>query len=151
MEKPLSQKMDLLGELRKDRKPVWGKMTAQHMIEHLIATFQISIGELKVECFNPPEKLPVLLKILLSSRPLPKDFVNPVIGPDLKPLKFANLNDAVSVLQSYINKYYIFFENNPDVKTTNPTFGDLNKEQWDAFHEKHITHHFTQFGLIKKE
>ena len=151
MNKPLLQKIDSLKNLQPDTKAVWGKMTPQHMVEHLIAAFQMSTGELTVECFNPPEKLPVLKKFLLSNRPLPKDFVNPIIGPDLHPLKFSNLNDAVTVLENTINKYYSFFENNPDAVFTNPTFGDLNGNEWEAFHKKHTTHHLLQFGLIEKE
>ena len=149
MDTPLLQKIDLLKDFDNNTKPLWGKMTPQHMIEHLISTLQIAIGELKVECFNPPEKLPVLKKFLMSSRPLPKDFINPVIGPDLLPLKYSNLSEAISVLQNYIEKYYEYFEINPDSITTNPTFGGLNKSEWDVFNEKHFAHHLSQFGLIK--
>ena len=151
MDNQIHEKLVLLKELKIDTKPIWGKMTPQHMIEHLIASFQIAIGELNVGCFNPPEKLPTLKKYLLSSRPLPKDFVNPIIGADLKPLRFAALSESISVLEEYIKKYYECFDNDPNLVTINPTFGELNKTEWDVFHEKHMTHHFSQFGLIKKE
>lgn len=150
METPLLEKIGLLKDFDKNAKPLWGKMTPQHMIEHLIGSLQMSVGELKVECFNPPEKLPALIKYLMSSRPLPKDFINPVIGPDLIPLKYSSLEESISALINYITKYYEFFEANPESKTTNPTFGELNKIEWDQFHEKHFTHHFSQFGLIKQ-
>ncbi|KAB2847264.1 MAG: hypothetical protein F9K45_00025 [Melioribacteraceae bacterium] len=149
METPLLQKIDLLKDFDKNTKPLWGKMSPQHMIEHLIGSLQMAIDELKVECFNPPEKLPALKKYLMSSRPLPKDFINPVIGADLIPLKYSSLEESISVLKNYIKKYYDFFETNPDSKTTNPTFGELNKIEWDKFHEKHFNHHFSQFGLVK--
>lgn len=150
METTLLQKIDLLKGLDKNTKPLWGKMTPQHMIEHLIGSLQMAVGELKIECFNPPEKLPALKKYLMSTRPLPKDFINPVIGPDLIPLKYSSLEESISDLQNYITRYYEFFEATPDSKTANPTFGDLNKTEWDVFNEKHFTHHFSQFGLIKK-
>ena len=151
MTKPLLLKLNLLNKLHKDTKPVWGKMTAQHMVEHLIYSFKMSTGEIKVECFNEPAKLPALKKYLMSSRPLPKDFVNPVIGPDVLPLEFISLQEAVLELEKRVNKYYDFFKNNPEALTINMTFGQLNKEEWDVFHEKHMTHHFSQFGLISKE
>lgn len=151
MNKPLENKLELLNTLNENTDPLWGKMTAQHMIEHLIGAFQMSIDELKVECFNPPDKLPVLQKILMSTRPLPKNFVNPVIGADLKPLQYSNLVESISVLKNYVDQYYLFYEKNPDAKPTNPTFGPLNREQWDAFHEKHMTHHLSQFGLIPEQ
>ncbi|MBU2491755.1 MAG: DUF1569 domain-containing protein [Bacteroidetes bacterium] len=150
MDKPLIKKLELLNNLKIDSKPLWGKMTAQHMVEHLVGAFEMSFDKLKLNCFNPPEKLPVLKKFLMSNRPLPKDFINPVIGPDLQPLRFPNLQNAVWELTNCVNKYYEHFNDNPDALTTNPTFGELNKKEWDVFHEKHITHHFTQFGLEDK-
>jgi len=36
---------------------------------------------------------------------------------------------------------------NPDALKLNPTFGELNKAEWEIFHEKHFTHHFKQFGI----
>ena len=42
-------------------------------------------------------------------------------------------------------KYY--FEENPDATFINLTFGELDKTEWDVFHEKHFKHHFNQFGL----
>ncbi|MDQ7816321.1 MAG: DUF1569 domain-containing protein [Melioribacteraceae bacterium] len=122
-------------------------MTLQHMIEHLILAVRSSNGKLKIECFNPKEKIPALKRFLLSERPLPKNFINPVIGEDLLPLEYKNLKSAFSALKSEIDDYYIFFETNPETLTTNPTFGNLNKEEWDLFHKKHFTHHLEQFGL----
>jgi hypothetical protein len=53
------------------------------MVEHLILAVQMSNTKLKLECFNPPENIPSLKRFLMSSRPMPKLFVNPVIGEDL--------------------------------------------------------------------
>jgi oxepin-CoA hydrolase/3-oxo-5,6-dehydrosuberyl-CoA semialdehyde dehydrogenase len=51
-------------------------------------------------------------------------------------------------LKSEIDDYEIFFENYPGAKPVNVTFGELNKEEWDVFHQKHFTHHLSQFGLL---
>ncbi|MDP3683019.1 MAG: hypothetical protein Q8S01_03720, partial [Ignavibacteria bacterium] len=80
MNKPLLLKMPLLGKLMDETKPLWGKMSAQHMIEHLILAVKTSNGKLTIGCFNPPEKIPALKRFLMSARPLPKEFVNPLIG-----------------------------------------------------------------------
>ena len=109
---------------------------------------QMSNGKLKLECFNPEEKLPALKRFLMSSRPLPKLFINPVIGPDLLPLKYSNLDEAKAKLKEEIEDYFRYFEKNPDAKPVNVTFGELNREEWDTFHKKHFTHHLSQFGLI---
>ena len=108
-----------LSLLTPDQKPLWGKMSAQHMVEHLILAFKMSNGKLKFECINPPEKLPTLKKFLMSSRPMPKGFVNPVIGPDNLPLNYSSLDEAKNKLEEEIEDYYRFFEENPDAKPVN--------------------------------
>ena len=137
-----------LKNLKPDTKPQWGKMTAQHMVEHLITAVQMSNGKVHFDCFNPPEKLPALRRFLMSDRPLPRNFVNPVIGSDNLPLKYSDLKEAKEILEMEIKDYHKFFESNPEAKPTNVTFGELNKEEWDQFHKKHFTHHFTQFNLL---
>ncbi len=139
----------LLGaeKLSPETKPLWGIMTPQHMVEHLLLTVKVSNNKIKVECLNPHEKIPTLKRFLLSERPLPKYFINPIIGEGLLPLQFNNYKDAIDSLKIEIEDFYKFFENNPDVLITNPTFGELNKTEWEIFHKKHFTHHLSQFGV----
>ena len=134
--------------LRANTIPLWGKMTSQHMVEHLILAMRMSSGKIKLGCFNPPEKLPALKRFLMSSRPLPKLFVNPTIGENLLPLEYSSLEEAKKILNQEITDYLKYFELNPEAKTVNVTFGELNKDEWDIFHQKHFAHHFSQFGLI---
>ncbi|UCH64645.1 MAG: DUF1569 domain-containing protein [Ignavibacterium sp.] len=137
-----------LNSLQSDQKPLWGKMTAQHMVEHLILALQMSNGKLNVKCISQPETLPPLKRFLLGDRPFPKEYINPFIGPDLLPLKFSDLNEARSELEKEINNYKNYFETRPDTETVHVTFGELNKQEWDQFHSKHFTHHLEQFNLI---
>ena len=144
----INKYLELLNEFEPQQKPLWGKMTPQHMVEHLILAVQMSNGKLKLECFNPPEKVPSLKRFLMSSRPMPKLFINPVIGEDLRPLEYSSLEEAIEKLKKEINDYILFFENNPGANPVNVTFGELNKEEWIVFHKKHFTHHLSQFGLM---
>jgi hypothetical protein len=140
-----------LTQLEMYTKPLWGKMSARHMVEHLIFAVQMGNGKLFLECFNPPEKLPALKRFLMSERPLPKLFVNPVIGPDLIELKFSRLEEAKSNLKKEVDDYYAYFKKNPEAKLVNVTFGELNFAEWEVFHKKHFTHHLSQFGLISSD
>ncbi len=137
-----------LSSLESDQKPAWGKMGAQHLVEHLILAVKMGNGKLKLDCINPPKKLPTLKKFLMSSRPMPKGFVNPAIGSDNLPLNFSSIDEAINKLKEETKDYYRFFEGNPEAKTMNVTFGMLNKTEWDQFHKKHFTHHLEQFGLL---
>lgn len=148
MGKPVMEFLSVIQNLAEDTKPLWGKMTPQHMIEHLILSVKMGSGKIKVECFNPPEKIPTLKRFLQSSRPLPQNFINPIIGDKLLPLEYSSLDEAVTVLKNEIHDYEKFFAENPTAILTNATFGDLNKEEWDIFHDKHFTHHLKQFGLL---
>ena len=143
----LLEKLNKLDTLEPTTKQLWGKMSAQHMVEHLILAVKMSNGKLSVECFNQPEKIPTLKRFMMSSRPLPKDFINPIIGEGLLPLTYKNLDEAKSILKSETQDFYDYFAENPEAIFTNPTFGDLNKAEWDVFHEKHFRHHFAQFGI----
>ena len=143
-----NQSLNRLESLTTYHKPLWGKMSAQHMVEHLILAVKMGNGKLRSECFNPPEKLPALRRFLFSEKPLPKEFINPAIGADLLPLEFSSLEEAKEKLKSEIKDYIKYFKNNPDAKSVNVTFGELNKEEWDIFHRKHFTHHLKQFGLF---
>lgn len=147
MNRPILEKLKQIENLHSDTKQLWGKMSAQHMVEHLILAVKMSNGKLTTGCFNPPDKLPTLKRFLMSSRPLPKEFINPFIGAGLLPLEYANLEAARSTLKKEVEDYYNYFEENPDAIFVNPTFGILNKEEWDVFHEKHFTHHLEQFGI----
>ncbi len=147
MEKDLNLFLNAIEKLSSETKPLWGIMTPQHMVEHLLLTAKVSNTKIKVECFNPPEKIPTLKRFLLSDRPLPKNFVNPLIGEGLQPLQFNSLEDAIAGLKTEIEDFRKFFENNPDALITNPTFGELNKTEWEIFHKKHFTHHLSQFGI----
>lgn len=147
MESRLINLLPYLESLSPEAKPLWGKMTPQHMVEHLILAVRTSNGKLKVECFNPPDKIPTLKRFLLSGRPLPKNFMNPLIGEGLLPLEFKDMKNACNNLKSEIDDYYNFFETNPNAVTTNPTFGNLNKDEWELFHKKHFFHHLEQFGI----
>lgn len=142
--------LNLLSNLKEDTVPVWGKMTPQHMIEHLVLAVQTSNGKLIInKCISPPEKYPLMIRILLSSKPLPKNFINPVLGEGLQPLVYPNLETSILRLNNEINDFIIYFEEHPKAKMLNATFGPLNFEEWKIFHNKHFTHHFTQFGLLE--
>jgi hypothetical protein len=143
----LLDKIESLKRLKADQKPLWGKMTPQHMVEHLYKAMQASINEISLNIFTEERKIPVLKRLFLGEKALPKEFMNPTIGPDLMELEFKNMEAATLELENILERYERFFENNPDIKTAHPTFGYLTKKEWDVFHQKHFIHHFSQFGL----
>ena len=145
----ITQRIELLNELGENRKPLWGQMTPQHMVEHLYKAIQASINEISIDVLTEEKKISVLKRIFLGSRSLPKEFMNPAIGPDLLPLEFSNLDSAIDELKKVTERYNKYFDSNAGTKTAHPVFGYLTKSEWDLFHEKHFKHHLSQFGLVK--
>ncbi|MGB5287399.1 MAG: DUF1569 domain-containing protein [Ignavibacteriaceae bacterium] len=143
----MRERLKLLDNLHEKQKPLWGKMTPQQMVEHLYKTVQLSINEIELNVYTEESKIPVLKRLFLGERSLPKEFMNPAIGPDLLPLEFHDLNSAIDEFEKVITRYDKFFTENPLIKTTHPVFGELTKEEWDIFHKKHFQHHMSQFGL----
>lgn len=133
--------------LTKEEIPQWGKMSPQHMVEHLAFTIELSLqGSYLV---TPEEQLPKLKAFLLSEKPFPKHFKSPIIeGEDLPSLKEKDLASAKILFFSSIEGFYRFYRDNQDNISIHPIFGPLNGIEWEYFHKKHIKHHFQQFNLL---
>ena len=141
----------LLNGLTENTKPNWGKMTAQQMLEHLETTLLYSIGEPEAEkCFTPEEHLEKYQDSLYNHRKMPKDFPAPFLPEDgtLPELKYKNLEQAKEKFIENLQKYQIYYRDNPEAEHMHFVFGKLNKEMMELMHRKHFTHHFEQFNLI---
>lgn len=141
----------LLNGLTESSKPNWGKMSAQEMLEHLETTLLYSIGEPEAEkCFTPEEHLEKYQDSLYNHRKMPKDFPAPFLPQDgsLPELKYKNLEQAKDKFLENLQKYQIYYRENPEAEHLHFVFGKLNKEMMELMHRKHFTHHFEQFGLI---
>jgi oxepin-CoA hydrolase/3-oxo-5,6-dehydrosuberyl-CoA semialdehyde dehydrogenase len=142
-----SELIKKLNLLNANQTALWGKMSPQHMVEHLYKTLQASINEIELIVYTEERKIPVLKRLFSGDRELPKEFMNPAIGPELMNLEFENLDTAIKELENVLIRYDKFFEQNPSSKTIHPVFGLLEKSEWDVFHQKHFKHHLSQFGL----
>ncbi len=141
----LPDRIDALGE---HTEPAWGQMSSQHMIEHLIFSFQMSTDKLDLECNTPEEKRAKLQAFLNMNRPMPKGFTNPVTGEQLLELRYPNMEQAKEKLKEEIQYYLDYHREHPETTQINPTFGELDREQWQKFHFKHCFHHLSQFKLV---
>lgn len=139
-----------LAELQSDTKPLWGVMTAQHMVEHLGGAFAMSRGKFNLPLVIPEERIPKAVAWLRSDKPFGKHVNGIGLKPgQLMPLRFADLEEAKEKTTSQIDKFYAFMATLEEGKTfLHPAFGELPAEDWEQFHYKHIYHHLTQFGLL---
>jgi hypothetical protein len=140
---------DIIKKLSVDSSPLWGKMTAQHMVEHLTFTVKFSNGKTPQRLYFTQEKAELIKTfVVYSDKDLTKGFKAPMLGDDLPGLENPDIQTAVENLFVELERFDNYFVLNPDAKPTNPTMGELDRQEWIKFHNKHFTHHFRQFNLI---
>ena len=140
----LSRDMFLaLDGLGAQSRPLWGRMTPQLMVEHMLWAFQCWTGKLSLSCHTPGSALERVKRFLYDSRDIPPLFRNPVLGEYPPPLHEANLRREVDLFDRH-------FRDQPGVIHTHPVSGPLGAEEWHRSHFKLRYHHLLQFGLISK-
>lgn len=138
----------VLAKLEAEVKPAWGKMTPQHMVEHLIVIFKISIGRIKIPVASKEEDLPRLKAYLMKDSPMRRSVPSPTGKNELQPLRSVSLDTAKEKLINEIAAFLTFVKTQPDFVAAHPYGGPMTAEEWLLFHRKHFKHHFIQFGLI---
>jgi len=137
-----------LNELSSDAKAKWGIMTPQHMLEHLIVTFKMSIGRIQLPVISKEEDLPRLKQYLMKDSPMRRNVPSPTGKNELQPLRFLSLDAAREKLFTEIDAFIDYMEANPDTLANHPYGGPMTAQEWLLFHRKHFKHHMIQFGLI---
>lgn len=138
----------LLTNLEADVKPVWGSMTPQHMLEHLIVIFKMSIGRIKLPVISKEADFPKRKAYLILDSPMRRSIPSPTGKNELQPLRAASLAEAKEKLIKEIAGFLFFVKTQPDFLASHPYGGPMTAEEWLLFHRKHFKHHFIQFGLI---
>ncbi len=141
---------ECLSKLTEDSKPKWGDLTPQHMLEHLEYTYRIASGEIQDFEISTPER--VLEKVhatLYNYEKMPQGYDFPLREKsEMDTLKHPDLATAKAGFLASREQYLEYFNENPDVRTKNAVFGELNRFEWYLIERKHLNHHFEQFGLI---
>lgn len=141
------QLQEILKPLRADTQPLWGRMTAQQMIEHLIENVRYTNGGLEPTCDFPADEA-LRRKQLAIARDgdIPK---NLKLGDLPDTLEYPDLLSAVDQLMIELARFDRHFET-PGREEIHGGFGPMNHAEWVWWHNKHFTHHFRQFGLLEE-
>ncbi len=135
-----------LDSLDPNKKPLWGEMSAQRMVEHLTDTIKIASGKTKLSLVIPEDKIEKMQAFLDSDKPMAKN-VEVGFAPKDSPLRHEEIELAIDeFLLEWIDfeDHYVINENQTEV---HPYYGPLNYMQWRKLHAKHLNHHFEQFGI----
>ena len=139
-----------VNKLYEDSKPKWGTMTPQQMLEHLEYTYRIASGEIQdFEIATPEQYVEKVHSTLYNYEKMPREYDFPLAKESkITETKHPDLETAKKKLLEARADYLKYFKQNPDAKTKNVVFGELNKFEWYLLERKHLNHHFEQFNLI---
>ena len=138
----------LLEKLKGDEKGKWGIMNAQQMIEHFVHAVKSANGKLILPTINEGEKLQKYRHFLMSEEPFRENTKNPLIPEEGIPLSQPDIQSAINKLENEVEYFFEVFENNPELKTGNALFGELDYDMNIQLLYKHAMHHLKQFGLV---
>ncbi|MCE7992202.1 MAG: DUF1569 domain-containing protein [Roseivirga sp.] len=138
----------LIKKLPADAKPVWGLMTPQHMVEHLIVTYKMSIGRIKIPVISAVEDHPRLKAYLMKDSPMRRSVPSPTGKNEPQPLRSSSLEEAVDKVLKETNHFLNFVKEQPEFIADHPYGGPMRADEWLCFHRKHIKHHLIQFNLL---
>lgn len=139
--------LPILEKLTQDKKPLWGKMSAQRMVEHLTDTLQIATGENPQKLVIEEEKIPRMLAFLDSDKEMAQNISVP-FSDENEVLRHEEIELAVDEFIETFLYFEELYELNPELTEIHPFYGPLNFDQWQKLNAKHLTHHFKQFELF---
>ncbi|SMC50820.1 DUF1569 domain-containing protein [Moheibacter sediminis] len=141
---------NLLKKLNPETQPVFGIMTSQHMIEHLILLAKLSNGGIKGQLMRS-EETAVKWKqgLIYTDMEFPMGIRVPGQEENTLPeLRYENLQKAIEKLENELKIFEEFYKDDKEKSMMHPALGLLNYDEWIVFHSKHFAHHFKQFGLV---
>jgi len=134
-----------LDKLDADARPVWGKMTVEQMVSHLVQAGELPFTASVPDRSNFASRTfikPLILYVL----PMPKEVKT---SPELnqqengrKPVELSSDKQAVIESINTLGNLPVGHD-----CLSHPFFGKMNAKQWAVLAYKHIDHHLRQFGV----
>lgn len=140
----------LLENLKADTAPNFGLMTAQHMVEHLLWVIKSTAKKYEGERENPPNKRQLGFQKFIKNGCHIQHRPSDKTKADLPALKYSSLEEAISFMPEAIQRFYNFWDANPDYMPYGSFMGEMPFEDIELFHFMHFKFHLWQFGLIEQ-
>ena len=144
----LETMLSILNGLNSSKTPLWGKMNAQEMVEHLSDMLMMSRGTGNFTIDIDAETIARRQQFLSSDKEMAKNIAVP-FTKEIIELRHDELELALDEFAEEWINFTEYYENNPSASVIHPYYGDLDFNLWLKMHDKHFTHHFKQFGLIE--
>ena len=130
-------------------QPIFGQMSPQHILEHLILSLHLSTGKRKIE-FKGDDELAKKIKasLILSDAEMPIGIKNPLLKDVPEDLVYETIDEAKRGLKNELTYFYKYKSNHPNATSIHPRMNVLTIGEWAILHSKHFSHHFKQVSLI---
>src|SRR3954470_7552710 len=111
----------IFSKLDANAKPLWGKMSPQHIVEHLSAVVKVSTGQREVKFYLTTEEAAQLKnKLIYGDGQLGPGIKNPLIGDEPPVLRHKSIKDAYAELYNELENFKVYQQKNPDKTHTHP-------------------------------
>lgn len=137
-----------IAALAANTTPKWGSMNATQMMQHLAAANVLLQQNTPKKLEVPEEHLPKYKAFLMSDKPFSQNLPKPEVYNAAEKAIPAELAEAKKAFLSSLQDFCTRTEKDENYCTYHPSFGKLNATEARQLNAKHITHHFTQFGLL---
>lgn len=125
--------------------PIWGKMTPQQMVEHLVDQVEWTNGKRIPFCERPAdEAYQSKMEMVYSDIEIGRGVV---FKSPPEHYQYPDIAAAVDQLMLELEAFDRYFQQ-PGITAIHGGFGPMNHQEWLIWHGKHFTHHMKQFGLI---
>lgn len=139
----------ILEKLTPETKPQWGTLSAQGMVEHITDMLNMANGVAPdASLLIPAEKIDSMQRFLESDKEMMRNIEVP-FAPKVRELRNEELELAIDEMVEAWITFDEYFESQPGVLVNHPFYGKLNYDQWVRLNQKHLSHHFKQFGLME--
>ncbi len=137
--------VERIGRLKSDDQPVWGKMTADQMMSHLVQAGELPFVE-SVPARSTFASRTFIKPLVLYVLPMPKEVkVSAELDQQQAGRKPQGLaDDRETLIELTIKLGTLPVDHNC---LDHPFFGRMNAKEWALIAHKHIDHHLKQFGV----
>jgi oxepin-CoA hydrolase/3-oxo-5,6-dehydrosuberyl-CoA semialdehyde dehydrogenase len=138
----------LLRSLDPHAAPLFGKMTPQHMVEHLTSTVKMANGKMPVQLkVNEESAKATKAAVIYTDYQMEPGIKSALLGDDPPPYVNKNITDAIAELKKELSDFDEYFKQHPDMVPVQHRMGALTHDEWVMLYNKHFAHHLRQFGL----
>jgi hypothetical protein len=132
-----------LDRLTPDAKARWGRFTCTDMVAHLNESMRMALGDITPAAKKIPIRFFPLKQLIIYVVPFPK-------GAPTAPELIARSGRAVWAEE--VNTFRelmarLAIRSGQTKWPSHPAFGSMNRRSWGVLGHKHLSHHFTQFGV----